>query len=134
MTSSFIPLAFLLIAFIGLSFERNDILRRAKSRGVIIQGVHYKVYQIYRSPSYSYGGAYIQHHDVKYFGEVMLVSPEGQKLHVTESHLKHCLRVRTHEYKTEVDGKWTKRWAEWRIDPDGDDELLRPNDIYMFLY
>lgn len=119
----------------SLSEKRKRVVEDAKYHGILINRVHYKVYKIYRSPSYTDGGWYIQHHDVKYFGEVMLVSPEGQKLYVSESHLRHCLRTRYHKnQKTKINGKMTNWWPEWRIDPNGDDEYLKKNDIYSWMY
>ncbi len=114
---------------------RKTIINRAKSHGILIEGKHYKVYKIYRSSSYTDGGVYVKHHNVKDFGEFVLVSPEGQKLYISESHLRYCLKVRKHEDCTEINGKMTNRWAEWRIDPNGDDERnLGENDVYEWLY
>lgn len=119
----------------GINNARKTIVNRAQSHGIIIQGDHYKVYKIFRSSSYTDGGVYIEHHNVKYFGEVMLVSPKGVKLYISESHLRYCLSVRKHRNHKIVDGKMTNKWAEWRIDPNGNDEKnLGDNEIYKWLY
>ena len=118
-----------------MDHKKERIIRSAKSHGVIIDGKHYRVYKIYRSSSYTDGGVYIKHHDIHDFKEIMLVSPDNNKLHITEKHLLYCLKVRKHASNKMIGGKMTNKWAEWSIDSNGWDEKgLDSNDVYLFLY
>lgn len=131
-----IPIVVLLIGCLGLYIgKKSSILQKAKSNGILIKGRHYKVYMLYRCSSYTDGGVYRKHHEPKYFNEVMLVSPEGERLFISESHLKYCLKVRNHKKcRKAVDGKMTSRWSEWEIDSNGNDVDYGENDIYTWLY
>ena len=130
-----IIVALLLLGYFIVEHKNEGIIRNAKSQGVIIDGKHFKVYKIYRSSSYTDGGVYKKHHDIHDFKEIMLVSPDKNKLHISEKQLIYCLKVRKHASRKMVDGKMTNKWAEWRIDPKGWDEKgLDSNDIYLFLY
>ena len=130
-----IIVATLVLVYSLIDFKRKKIVENAKSNGIIIDGKHYKVYKIYRSSSYTDGGVYIKHHDIHDFKEIMLVSPDNNKLYISEKQLLYCLKVRKHSSRKMVDGKMTNKWAAWRIDSKGWDEKgLDSNDIYLFLY
>lgn len=136
-TSSII--VFLIIAAVLIysffDYQKKGIISKAKFHGILICGEHYKVYKIYRSSSYTDGGVYIKHHDVHDFGEMVLVSSDKREIYITESHLLYCLKVRKHNYKKQVEGKMTNKWAEWSIDNDGWDERgLANNDVYLSLF
>lgn len=65
----------------------------------------------------------------------MLISSQGVKLHIPESHLRYCLNGSKHKNSKEIDGKKTARWAEWKIDPNGDDDVnFEGNVLYKRLY
>lgn len=113
---------------------QKRIIENAKYHGILIGGVHYKVYTVYRESSYTDGGFYVEHHSVKYFGEMMLISPKGNKIYISERHLMYCLKKKKHPCRQKIGGKWTYRWAEWTIDRYGDDERINRNDIYLSLY
>lgn len=128
---------FIVVAFIFMAIikTREIVLERTLSQGILIQGEHYKVYKICRSSSYTDGGVYVTHHEVRYFGELMLISPQGVKLHISESHLRYCLKVRKHKNSKEIEGRMSKRWAEWKIDPNGNDDVnFEGNVLYKWLY
>ena len=130
--SSLLVVTFTVITIIE---TRKRVLERALSHGIIIQGEHYKVYKICRSSSYTDGGVYVTHHEVRYFGELMLISPQAEKLHISESHLRYCLKVRKHKNSKKIEGRMTNRWAEWRIDPNGGDDVnYEGNVLYKWLY
>ena len=126
---------FFLFLFTYLN-SRSELIDMAKSHGVLIDGAHYKVYKIYCETSYTDGGVYVRHHGVKDFNEILLVSPDNKKTYISESHFRYCLKVKKHPYKTVVNGKSTRWWSEWRIDPNGRDEIFfdKPNDIYLSIY
>lgn len=141
METSLFTIVFLLIAIVFVLYsyfehKKKSIIESAKDSGIIINGEHFKVYTIYRCSSYTEHLVSRQYHDVHYFGEIMLVSSNNQRLYTTEKRLLYCLKVRKHEHKRKVgDGDWTNKWAEWIIDPDGWDEKgLSQNDKYLSLY
>ena len=109
---------FIVTLFIFLFVEeyRKGTINRAKEHGILIQGEHYSVFTILRESSYTQGEVYVKHHNVKYFGEIMLLSPEKKRIYISERHLLYCLKVRKHDYKSKIEGKWTYRWSEWKID------------------
>ena len=123
-----------LAVFLGaccINDSKIEKVRTAKLHGILINGKHYKVYTVYISSSYTDGGVYVKHHDVKYFDEMMLLSQDREKIFISQSHLLYCLKVRKHTYSKKIDDKWTNKWSEWEIDWNVDDELLYPNDLYL---
>lgn len=128
-------LVVIVFAYFIIERKKDEVIRSAQSSGIIIDGKHYMVFKIYRSSSYIDGGVYIKHNDIHDFHEIMLVSPDKNKLFISEKQLLYCLKVRKHPSRKEVNGKMTNKWAEWRIDPQGWDEKgLKSNDVYLFLY
>lgn len=129
----------IVIFFISICREeyKKGVIERAKTYGILICGEHYKVYTIYRESSCTDGLVYVKHHNVRYFGEMMLAAPDGRSIYISEKHLRYCLKVRKHDCKKiKINGKWTSRWSEWKIDPDGDDirDICSNNDIYLGIY
>ena len=115
--------------------KRKTVLDKAKSHGILIKGEHCKVYKIYRTSSYTDGGLSRKYHNIKYFGEIIVEYPDGSRIHISEEHLRYCLKVRKHERtKTKINGIWTDKWSEWRIDPNGDDEIHNKHDLYYSTY
>jgi len=131
----FIIIVILLLAvFLGaccIDYAKNEKVKSAKFHGILINGKHYKVFSVYRSSSYTDGGVYVKHHNVKYFDEMMLLSQDKNKIFISQSHLLYCLKVHKHTYSKKIDDKWTKKWSEWEIDWNVDDEILHQNDIYL---
>ena len=125
----------IIIAFCAVycyTIKKRRTMESAKSKGLIIDGKHYKVYRVLRCESVTMGGLYQTHHNIHDFGEVLLVSPKGEEIMTTESRLLFCLKKRKHEANKIVNGKRISRWSEWEIDPNGSDERgLRSNVIYL---
>lgn len=111
---------------------RQRTIQRAKCHGIIIGGEHYKVYRVFRCESVTVGGLYEKFHGIHDFGEVLLVSPEGEEKMTTVSRLLFCLRKRKHGAPKIINGEKINRWSIWEIDPNGSDERgLNTNEIYL---
>lgn len=116
-------------------FFKREKIELAKRHGIKRRGKHYKVYQIYRCSSYTEGGVYRKYNDTHDFGEIMLVSPDDERMVISTRQLLYNLKKRKHDrIKRKVDGVMTDTWSEWVIDWDYEDEEgLSHNDIYLFL-
>ena len=124
----------LILAFACQSSWKSKIINDANHYGILIRGVHYNVYSLYREESYTDGGVYVTHHGVKYFGEILLKTEDGDKLFVSEKHLRHCLKKRKHQCKRSENGKMTYWWSEWNIDWKHENNNPSHNIIYTWLY